>query len=378
MDIIRIKAELFCQGVRCDLGSELPIPYLPNKRASLSEGKCFILFPGKGDYPVNVAVRERFVKGSPFHYSPLDKKIFKDNKPFVDVEDVQQPEWYSLKLPTGKSFNQVVQIHLADILASALSDFCSFKADGKGCKYCALRTGPESRNKDPQEIAYCVSHLEGMGLRFSELNLNAGTLRGEDRGSNLYLKTIQEVRKVSSIPIAAQICPPDNFKWIRYLHEEGLNTISFNLEIYDEQRRKEVCPGKSTIPRERYFEAMEYAVELFGRNQVSSWLIAGLEPIESTLTGAEAIAALGAIPFVSVFRPLTGTEFENMLPPPVEDVVMVFRRVGEIMRKHQVNPKDSTFGCVRCNCCSALMEAVELNTNSKHEIRNKQKGSKYK
>jgi radical SAM protein (TIGR04043 family) len=359
MDVVRVKAELFCQGVRCDLGAELPVPYLPNKRASLSEGKCFILSPGRGNFPINVAVRERFVKDSPFHFSPLEKKIYKEGRPFIDVEDVPQPAWYNLKLPHGKSFDQVVQVHLADILASALSDFCSFKTEGKGCKYCALRTGPGSRNKDPKEIAYCISHLEGAGLRFSELNLNAGTLRGEDRGANLYLKAIEEVRRVSNIPIAAQICPPDNFNWIKYLQEEGLNTISFNLEIYDEERRREICPGKSTIPRERYFEAMEYAVELFGRNQVSSWLIIGLEPVESTLAGVEAIAAVGAIPFVSVFRPLTGTELENRLPPPVDDVIRVFKEVGKILKRHGLDPWRSTNGCVRCNCCSALMEAME-------------------
>jgi len=370
MDIIKIKAELFCKGIRCDLGSELPIPYLQNKRASLSEGKCFILSPDQGKFPINVAVRERFVKDSPFHFSPLDKKIYKDNKPFVDAEDLPQPEWYSLKLPHGKSFDQVVQVHAADILASALSNFCGFKADGKGCKYCALRTGSESGNKDPKEIAYCLSYLENAGVHFSDLNLNAGTLRGEDRGGGLYLKTIQEVRKVSNIPIAAQICPPDNFSWIKYLYEEGLNAISFNLEIYDEKIRREICPGKSAIPRERYLEAIKYAVEIFGRNQVSSWLIAGLEPVESTIEGARAIATLGAVPFISVFRPLTGTELETRLPPLAEDVVTIFRRVGEILREYHVNPKASTSGCVRCNYCSALIEAVGDSANWKIEARN--------
>jgi radical SAM protein (TIGR04043 family) len=359
VDIIRTKAELFCKGVRCDLGSELPVPYQPNKRASLSEGKCFILDPERGKYPVNVAVRERFVKDSPFSFSFLEKKILKNGNPFLDVEDIPEPEWYGLKLPDGKSFNQVVQVHFTDILASALSDFCIFKAEGKGCKYCALRTGPASRNKDPKDIAYCVAHLEGAGLHFSELNLNAGTLPGEDRGAGLYLKTIQEIRKVSNIPIAAQICPPEDFRWIKDLYEAGLNTISFNLEVYDEQCRKEICPGKSAIPRERYFEAMEYAVKLFGRNQVSSWLIIGLEPVESTIAGSDPIAAIGAIPFVSVFRPLTGTELENKLPPAVDDVVRVFKKIGEILKKYQLDPKDSTNGCVRCNCCSALMETME-------------------
>ena len=87
MEIIKIKAELFCRGVRCDLGSELPIPYHPNKRASLSEGKCFILTYGQGKFPINVAVREEFVRNSPFHFSQAEKKIYRDGVPFIDADD---------------------------------------------------------------------------------------------------------------------------------------------------------------------------------------------------------------------------------------------------------------------------------------------------
>lgn len=358
-DIIKIKAELFCKGVRLSSDCPLPLPYLPNKRASLSEGKCFILMPSQGGFPINVAVRERFVKNSPFLFSSAEKKILKEGTPYVEAEDIKEPEWYNWRLPKGKRFSEVIQIHLKNILATALSDFCVFKARGEGCKYCALRTGPESRNKVPQEIAYCISRLESEGYKYSELNLNAGTLPGEDRGASLYIETIQEVKKVSNISISAQICPPEDLTWINKFYEAGLNTISFNLEIYDNEYRKEICPGKFAISRERYLEALNYAVKIFGKNQVSSWLIIGLESVETTIAGVEMIAATGAIPFVSVFRPLTGTVLEQRLPPRVEDVVEVFTKTGKILKKYGLNPHNSINGCVRCNCCSALLEVVE-------------------
>jgi biotin synthase-related radical SAM superfamily protein len=143
------------------------------------------------------------------------------------------------------------------------------------------------------------------------------------------------------------------------LKDAGLTTISFNLEIFDEESRQKICPGKSRVTVSHYLEALKYATGVFGRGQVSSWLFAGLEPKERTIDGIRAVSETGAIPFVTVFRPLIGTELEDMLPPAVDDVIEIFEAVGQAIREHKVNPQESQCGCVNCNCCSALFESIE-------------------
>jgi len=60
---------------------------------------------------------------------------------------------------------------------------------------------------------------------------------------------------------------------------------------------------------------------------VNGEIIAGLEPPEDSIAAIDWITGVGAIPTVCVFRPLAGTDYRDVPPPPVEDVVPVFRRL---------------------------------------------------
>jgi len=357
MDILRLKVELLCYGLK--LADNLkPNGYRASKRASLSEGRCLNLYYNGKKIPINVAVHEGFVKNSPFVYDHEQKQILKNGQPVMEAHLIEDPDWLMDVLPDGTKMSDVFQLHASNAIATSLINYCHFKDDGNGCKYCALDDSAGVSKKNPALIAAAVRHLEDKGLRFMELNLNAGTLPGVDRSAELYIDVIREVRKVSSIPIAAQICPPEDFAYIDKLKEAGLTTVSFNMEIYDETARREICPGKSRVTVSHYIEALKYAAGVFGSSQVSSWLIAGLEPKESTIAGVNAIAATGAIPFVTVFRPLMGTQLAGKLPPAVDDVIDIFRAVGQAVRNNRINPGESQCGCVNCGCCSALFESI--------------------
>ncbi|MCL4440676.1 MAG: hypothetical protein M1609_08830 [Firmicutes bacterium] len=358
MDLLRLKVELLCSGLRMNDNLK-PIGYRASKRASLSEGRCLNIYYCGHLIPVNVAVHEDFVKNSPFEYDHEHNQILKHGVPVIEARLIGDPDWLLDVLPDGTIIADIFQLHASNAIATSLVNYCHFKEDGNGCKYCALDSASGVVKKDPAQIAEAVNYLEDKGLNFMELNLNAGTLPGVDRSAELYIEAIKEVRKVSNIPVAAQICPPEDFRYINLLKEAGLTTISFNMEIYDETSRSEVCPGKSQVSVNHYLDALKYATGVFGRNQVSSWLIAGLEPKETTIAGIQAVASTGAIPFVTVFRPLMGTELGSKLPPAVDDVVDIFKVVGDAVRNNRINPGESACGCVNCGCCSALFESIQ-------------------
>lgn len=358
MDLLRLKVELLCSGLRISENLK-PDGYRASKRASLSEGRCLNLYYGGKKIPVNVAVHEEFAKNSPFEYDHENHQILRNSVPVIEAHLIEDPDWLLDKLPDGTQMADIFQLHASNAIATSLVNYCHFKEDGNGCKYCALDSATGVIKKDPDQIATAVKHLEDKGLNFMELNLNAGTLPGLDRSANLYIDVIREVRQISSIPIAAQICPPEDFIYIDRLKEAGLTTISFNMEIYDEATRQEICPGKSQVTVSHYLEALKYATGVFGRAQVSSWLIAGLEPTETTIAGVKAVASTGAIPFVTVFRPLIGTDLGNKLPPAVDDVIEIFKAVGEAVSQNRIEPGESACGCVNCGCCSALFESIQ-------------------
>ena len=119
-----------------------------------------------------------------------------------------------------------------------------------------------------------------------------------------------------------------------------------------------MMPAKGGLPVSHYLDVIARAVGLFGRGNVSSWLIAGLEPPQSTIRGIRELASRGAIPLVSVFRPLIGGELAWANPPKADSIYPVFEALGEELARACLAPADSTGGCVNCNCCSALREVL--------------------
>lgn len=360
-EISRLKLELLCKGIRVSPQVLKRFPGYRYKRASLSEGLCFDLFSEDCNKPVpiNLAIHEKFVKKSPFFYDEDKGFILKHDKPYIKARIIDYPGWYFNKLKDGTPFQEVFQLHYQTILATSLTNYCEFKLKGKGCKFCAIGYQVDKPViKSIPQMMDVLRELTGMGHNFSEINLNSGTLLDEEKGVDMFLDVAREIRKVVDWPIYAQICPPKDLSFIEKLAKAGITCLSFNLEIYDKELREEIMPSKGLIPREYYFEAMEYASNVLGRGQVSSWLISGLEPVESTIEGLKRVANAGAIPFITVFRPLIGSEFEDLMPPEVDDIAPVFEVLGQTLTQMKLDPAKTLSGCVKCNCCSALWEVI--------------------
>jgi len=362
INISRLKLDLFCNGIRLSPELKELLPRYRNKRASLSEGVFFILETPLQKSRVNVAVYEKFADKSPYYYDEHSKQILKNNIPVVNAEVIYSPEWYSWRLGNGMYYENVVKLHGDDVLAACLTNVCRFKMEKRGCEFCALDTAGNQNEgrkiKTPEQIAFVVKSLEDAGYHFTELNINSGTINVPDMGASFYCDVVSAVRNVSNIPISAQLLPPKGFQPIDDLYAAGLNNVSFNLEIFNEEIRKRICPGKSCIQREEYLDKLGYAVSVFGIGQASSWLIAGFEPPESTIEGIREIVHRRALPFVTVFRPLLGTPFENANPPKLEEIIPVYVELEKILKEEGINPAESVSGCPRCDGCSVQIDIV--------------------
>jgi len=63
------------------------------------------------------------------------------------------------------------------------------------------------------------------------------------------------------------------------------------------------CAGRARyIGRARYDDALPYAAAIFPRGTVWSDLVVGLEPVESTVRGVDALTAMGVLPVLSLYR----------------------------------------------------------------------------
>jgi hypothetical protein len=383
-DVTKLKIDLLCKGIKVNPKEKYFRDIVPQKyavggksRAGVAgSGKSFILNNG---VPCNIGVLQPFLEESPYEFKIIDNEgwILKNGVKIIKAT-YREPKWHSTPL-----FNEI-QLHGKNSLATALSNFCLYKQKGEGCKFCIIDVGKKTIFRDPLKIANSIETIEknpelrtcfniedkyNPNLSKDELetrktiiepkdiNLNSGTIKDV---VNVYASTISQIRKVSKLPIFIEICPLKKEE-IEKLYSAGADGLSFNLEVYDEKARKIVIPGKvKNNSLDDYLNSMRNASDIFGDNQISSWILIGLEPKEKTIEGIKAIAETGAIPLPKPFRPLYGADYERKKPPTLEEATQIYKEWLNIIKDYGLNPFKTRAGCGRCNACFPIHELLRL------------------
>lgn len=211
----------------------------------------------------------------------------------------------------------------------------------------------------PKEIGEVVE----MAFRESDkyqVCLGGGTRLPLHRNTDYFLKCLSEIRERNNdIPVFIEIVPPETNEEILELVNAGATSFGFNIEIWDDRLREEICPGKSFITRQRYLEAMEYSLELLGPNKVGSCLIVGLEPSENSIRGTLELASRGIQPCILPFKPWDGSVFNNRKNCNPEIVLRVGEKAAQYMLKYGINPHEN-HGCLNCEGCTVEHDILEL------------------
>ena len=179
-----------------------------------------------------------------------------------------------------------------------------------------------------------VSGIGCTGRLPTYVDFNTGHYTG-DTYLDILEPYIRAIKKETGLLIGIQTPPHHDVSRYITLKEIGVNRVSFCFEIWDRERFVEVCPGKHReYGLDRYLEAVRYCAELgkkSGPFSFDPWvsngeIVAGLEAPESSIEAVNWITDVGAVPTVCVFRPLKGTDYEDVPPPTTEEMVPVFAR----------------------------------------------------
>ncbi|MDO8672463.1 MAG: hypothetical protein Q7O66_13690 [Dehalococcoidia bacterium] len=105
-----------------------------------------------------------------------------------------------------------------------------------------------------------------------------GGFNSSEQETKLHIDFVEQIARGTSYKPNLQISTqPMSNKDMRRLKDVGLDCISFNLEVWDPEIFAEVCPGKSYHRgHERYLEAYQEAVEIFGPGHVGCDFVAGV------------------------------------------------------------------------------------------------------
>jgi radical SAM protein (TIGR04043 family) len=201
------------------------------------------------------------------------------------------------------------------------------------------------------EVAEAAVRLDGV----KQLVMTTGTPNSDDRGARLMAETAAAVRRRVNIPIQAQCEPPEDPIWYVRMKLAGVDSLGMHLEVVEPEVRRRILPGKSEISVDQYYRAFEEAVAVFGRGQVSTYLLAGLgDSAESLIHCSEKLIALGVYPFVVPFVPISGTPLEQHPAPSTDFMVEVYTAVAAQLRNSDISSDAMSAGCAKCGACSAL------------------------
>ena len=270
-----------------------------------------------------------------------------------------QPAFYARTTADGIPYWKIATLHGRDVLATTvLQDCIRYQNRRTQCQFCAigesLKAGRTIAYKSPQqlgEVAKAAVELDGI----KHMVLTTGTPNVTDRGASVLAESARGIKDAVDLPIQAQCEPPDDFAWFERMRVAGVDALGMHLEAVEPAVRARAMPGKAKVSIEYYLAAFLDAVRVFGRGQVSTYIIAGLgDAPESILAMCETLIDIGVYPFVVPLVPIGGTPLEHATSPNPAFMRSLLGRLGTMLASARLVSADSKAGCGKCGACSSL------------------------
>jgi radical SAM protein (TIGR04043 family) len=298
-----------------------------------------------------------FVAGTPDESGA--SALLRGTIPIASISFPKAPRFTQLQTLDGVPYSHIATLHSTDVLATTVLQTCiRYESRKKTCKFCAigqsLAAGRTIARKTPEqlaEVARAAVLLDGV----KHMVLTTGTPPTPDRGAQILCESAFAIKAAVELPIQAQCEPPDDDAWFECMKASGIDTLGMHLEVVTPDVRARVMPGKASVPISRYMEAFKAAVGVFGKGQVSTYILAGLgDTAEAILSISRELIDMGVYPFVVPFVPISGTPLEDHPAPSHAFMKSILEPLGAMLRDAQMRSTDIKAGCGKCGACSSL------------------------
>lgn len=285
--------------------------------------------------------------------------LYKEGEKIGPITFPKQPNFYSKNTSDGVPFWKVAQLHSHNVLATTVLQNCIRYNDKEtSCQFCAigesLKADKTIAYKKPFQLAEVAKAAVELD-QVEQLVMTTGTPASSDRGAKILFESVKAIKDQVDLPIQVQCEPPDDFIWFQKLKDAGTDSIGMHLEAVTEEVRHKIMPGKAEVPVDYYLEAFQEAVKVFGKGQVSTYILAGLgDTPEAIITMSEQLIDIGVYPFVVPFVPIGGTPLQNRPSPSGEFMQPILKRVGEMLYNADLLSEQAKAGCAKCGACSTL------------------------
>ncbi|NVM04854.1 MAG: MSMEG_0568 family radical SAM protein [Candidatus Helarchaeota archaeon] len=358
LDFTKLKLQLLIEGIN---------PKDENlvgrkSGAGPTGGRYFLLENGSC---VNIPLWTKSTKDSNFWIQKIENqnnkfKLFEENNFVTTLKLIPRPKFYDLYTSDNIQMNKIAMLHGENCLASTIYQKCIYWSQGKACAFCGIELSLKSNDTILEKTGRQLSEVLEAGIEegvCEHITLTTGTPNNFDKGAKRFVPILKELKNNFTIPIHIQLEPPEEKFFIDELYSSGADTIGIHAETLDPLIFHNICPGKSKIGLQKFKEIWNYCVEIFGKGQVSSYLLLGLgESFSSLQKGALYLIEHGVIPYIVPVRSILESNFENLKPKDFQPIYNLFKDVKNYLKKHNLNPRKSKAGCVRCGACSIISD----------------------
>ena len=181
--------------------------------------------------------------------------------------------------------------------------------------------------------------LKNTNLKHKHLFIMAGNLSDCEIVWKYLLEFVENLTKqfdLQGFDTIANVCPHDSIESLKKLKKFGIKQVQYNLEIANKDLFTFTCPGK--INYEEFVSKLYEAVNIFGKGNVRSNFVLGLQDYNELIDECEKFAERGIVADYSVFQPKKNTPYSNLKAPEMKDVINFTKRLVKIYLKYNQHP----------------------------------------
>ena len=292
------------------------------------------------------------------------KTVLTDNGDIIDeIIYWEKPEYYDKVTSFGNKMGTVIRARPQRFHLD-VNHYCHFwDVGGEGCKYCGIGAeghkykGASNEHANYDEIREVMQELVKEKGRFTGFILTGGSvLSGKELCDDELEQYIQTMHAIGSV-FSAKKFPSQinstalNVRQLELLYNEtGLTSYTTDLEVFDEEVHKWVCPGKARlIPFKEWKKRLYDAVPIFGKGQVNTGIVSGVElaepngfkseaeAIARNLETAEELTSHGVGLKHDVWNVVPNSIFKNQSTPSLDYYVQITKGFYELNLKYGIN-----------------------------------------
>jgi hypothetical protein len=306
--------------------------------------------------PGEVAVHLQANPQSPFALALDDNgapALFYQDKKITEVTFPPRSDYYTQKTSAGTPFGSIAVLEGMSTLAFFYLWKCQYIQTKETCTFCfqvmADMMGYPLPSPSYEEVAEVIQwSIENAGVR--EVQLTAGTLFTAPEECKRYAELLRAIDNrvgLKNIPseLYCYMTAPKDPSLVDQVFEAGADRVAHDLHVWDPTLHASFAPGHARhIGRAGQLRALEHIAAKFGPNRAFSAFVAGLEPLESMLEGAEYLASRGIVPAFSIWMPTPGSITADSAPPGLDYYRKAQKQFAYLYAKYDLNPPGAAAG----------------------------------